>query len=503
MLQGHTQPVFTVAISPDNHWLATGGFDGETRLWDLTAGNPAAHPVVLGGHMGPILSVAFSPDGRWLATGSQDKTARLWNMAASDPSVASISLPGHEAGVKTIVFSPDGRWLATHGGDFLGSAGETTVRMWDLNARDPAAQPLALRASDIGATDMAFSPDSRWLGAGTIDQKIVLWDVTAGDPLTNPIILPDRGVSSTIAFSPDKHWLISGGVDGAVRLWDLTDKDFASAEPIVLRGHQKEIVDIAVNLDSRWLVTGSDDATSRIWNLAARDPAAASVPLSGHETTVMAVAISSDSRQVITAAQDTTVRVWPLRVEDLAVLACRAAGRNLTWPEWQQYFPGQTYHKTCASLPVPPSVIAGTLERARAAVQAGRSRDASSALAQATTWAIERHSRSMTEGVCLQGSLDGLARVVMAACEHAVSLSPDSGRAHDDRGIARALSGDRAGAIEDLTRFVQWLSENNIDDSRRGKFEAWLTELRAGRDPFDPATLEELRKEWSIPATFK
>jgi hypothetical protein len=43
-------PSSAVCISPDNHWLVTGGDDHTVRLWDLTAKDPAANPVVLRGH---------------------------------------------------------------------------------------------------------------------------------------------------------------------------------------------------------------------------------------------------------------------------------------------------------------------------------------------------------------------------------------------------------------------------------------------------------------------
>ena len=39
-----------MAISPDNRWVVTGSADKTARLWDLSAKDPAANPVVLRGH---------------------------------------------------------------------------------------------------------------------------------------------------------------------------------------------------------------------------------------------------------------------------------------------------------------------------------------------------------------------------------------------------------------------------------------------------------------------
>ena len=69
--------------------------------------------------------MAFSADGRWLATGSPDTTARLWDLTAADPAAESIVLRGHEGWIRSVAFSPDGRWLATGSWD-------RTVRLWTL-----------------------------------------------------------------------------------------------------------------------------------------------------------------------------------------------------------------------------------------------------------------------------------------------------------------------------------------------------------------------------------
>jgi WD40 repeat protein len=55
----------------------TGSWDKTARLWDLSAKDPAANPVVLRGHEDDVNAVAISPDNHWLMTGSADKTDEL------------------------------------------------------------------------------------------------------------------------------------------------------------------------------------------------------------------------------------------------------------------------------------------------------------------------------------------------------------------------------------------------------------------------------------------
>ena len=67
-----------MAFSPDGKTLATSGYDGLVKLWDVGAQLELA---TLRGHTADVPAVAFSPDGRTLASGSADATAKLWNVA--------------------------------------------------------------------------------------------------------------------------------------------------------------------------------------------------------------------------------------------------------------------------------------------------------------------------------------------------------------------------------------------------------------------------------------
>ncbi len=96
--------------------------------------------------------------------------------------------------------------------------------------------------------------------------------------------------------------------------------------------------------------------------------------------------------------------------------------------------------------------------------------------------------------LCWTGGLSGQARQVMEACERGVELAPDSGAFRDSRGLVRALTGDYAGAIEDFRFFVTWAKSAGYD-TMAAKREAWIAALKAQRNPFDEATLEELQNE--------
>jgi WD40 repeat protein len=61
--------------------------------------------MVLRGHDGVVYAVAISPDNRWLVTGSEDKTARLWDLRAKDPAANPLILRARLLGVDGVTLT--------------------------------------------------------------------------------------------------------------------------------------------------------------------------------------------------------------------------------------------------------------------------------------------------------------------------------------------------------------------------------------------------------------
>src|SRR4051812_7089900 len=99
-LQGHTEWVLSVAVSPDGKTLASGGGttrERELKLWDMATGKATA---ALKGHTVEVRSVAFSPDCKTLASGGgggfQEPELKLWDVATGKEKAA---LQGHRGAV--------------------------------------------------------------------------------------------------------------------------------------------------------------------------------------------------------------------------------------------------------------------------------------------------------------------------------------------------------------------------------------------------------------------
>jgi dipeptidyl aminopeptidase/acylaminoacyl peptidase len=149
----------------------------------------------LSGHGREVTALAFSPDGRWLATGSYDSTARLWDLKADDPAENPRVLSERKGAVTALAISPDGRWLATNSYD-------GTARLWNLKAAEPGQTARVLSGHEGSVTALAISPDGRWLATAS------RWTCTDPDGEATTCILapsPADADAPAVESAPDSE----------------------------------------------------------------------------------------------------------------------------------------------------------------------------------------------------------------------------------------------------------------------------------------------------------
>ncbi|MEM7539218.1 MAG: tetratricopeptide repeat protein, partial [Chloroflexota bacterium] len=86
--------------------------------------------------------------------------------------------------------------------------------------------------------------------------------------------------------------------------------------------------------------------------------------------------------------------------------------------------------------------------------------------------------------LCRQATQHGFAPAALPFCDQAVTLKPDNGILRDSRGLARALTGDVAGAIDDFEAFVAWAERYQYPADFIERRQTWIEELEAGSQWF-------------------
>jgi cytochrome c len=210
--EGHTAPIVSIAVSPDDKTLASASWDRTVRLWRLDGGEARA----LTGHQDNANGVAFMPDGRALVSAGYDATIRIWPVAGDGaPLVATLPSP-----LNCVAVAPDGEIIA-------GAANGTVYFL------SPEGKPRgAVEAGQTPVISVAVSGDGKLVAAAGIRGSVAIIE-RATRTLARTLVGPGLPVWS-VAFFPDSRMLLTGGTDRLVRRWNaITGEPIGS---VVLAG---------------------------------------------------------------------------------------------------------------------------------------------------------------------------------------------------------------------------------------------------------------------------
>ena len=297
--------VRSLAFSPDGTALAAAVGDeaGTIRLYEAGHGLPLR---TLEGHESIVWGMAFSPDGRFLASASRDFTAKIWDWQ-SGTLVQSLAFPNE---VTAVAFSPDSRTLAVGGVDELPGTAlqDATIWTFDVDTWEPGLE----FAEFWNIPDIVFSPDGGLIVGGGISRNVRVW--RAGDGVLQ-FILYHAGQVSSIAISPDGSTVATGLCQqstnnqctiGAIWLWDLASGQLLEK----LADFPEGVVDVEFSHDGSAVIGGSRDGTLRAYRMSDYELLLATTSSVGSSpAAIIAMAISSDGRFLATAGNG-RINMW-------------------------------------------------------------------------------------------------------------------------------------------------------------------------------------------------
>ena len=368
---------------------------------------------------------------------------------------------------------------------------------------------------------VSFSPDSQMIASASRDGTVKLWDIEGTELQT---LKGHNGWVRSVSFSSDGQIVASGSDDRTVKLWDIEGTELQT-----LRGHSGWVRSVSFSSNGQFIASASQDGTVRLWNLNTKDlivrgcswlknylmnnpepleelkvchhkislaQAASALVRKGEE-----IAKSGDVKEAIekfrTALEwDTNLDFDPAtRAQQFQLIGegeklAKDGEFNQAVAKFQaalkldfifNFDPETEARKIAAPALVERGYILVNIDKIEEAIAAyTKAQDIDPELEiSAILWNL----------LCWNGSLQGYAANVLDACETAVNLAPESGNIRDSRGLARALTGDFEGAIEDFQAFVDW----TFNDGEKAQRQHWIESLHAGENPFTPEELEHLR----------
>lgn len=202
---GHNDVVYAAVLSPDEKYVATGGYDRRILIHDTTTGQRVRE---LNGHNGAIFDLQFSPDGNLLASASADATIKVWNVETGER-FDTLSQPQSEQ--YSVRISPDGSSI-------YGSGADNRIRKWDLVSKTkPQINPLLVSrfAHEGVITSMLTSANGAVLATTEENGILKIWNAAQMHEIDALDIQSDR--VTCLAFTPDATELIAGTVNGRLR----------------------------------------------------------------------------------------------------------------------------------------------------------------------------------------------------------------------------------------------------------------------------------------------
>ncbi|ORC91834.1 uncharacterized protein TM35_000054300 [Trypanosoma theileri] len=244
---GHTADITSIAFntkqSESYMLLFSVSSDENLRLWDvgmhvipnLLTSSTSSTPVIFthrsginAAHEGIIYTMAVAPNDQYVATAGKDKNINLWTITGKKI-YRDASLKGHRRAVSSLAFSPADRVLAS-------ASNDGSVRLWSLVSLTCVK---TLQVDRTPVLQVAFFNAGTQLVTGNAEGVLRVWAIGASEAVWSGETHDDKIWALSVVEKDDASVVfLSGSADGVL----VATEDYTAEEADRVRNERHEMI---------------------------------------------------------------------------------------------------------------------------------------------------------------------------------------------------------------------------------------------------------------------
>ena len=292
ILKGHNKPITKMCVSNEGKTIITGGSDGRVIEWSAADG--ITRSVGGDGHGSQINGLAPVKANKAIASVGLDDSLRFIDQdtvtySSSVPPLKLKSQPRgvHNEGELTAIASLDSVMLVKSG----------SVLQDEKVDYEPSCISISKNLESLAVGDSGQ------------DKSIHIYEINGGQSMTMKKKIMLTGPVTDVAFSPDGKYLVAADGNRKVSLFK-TDSDYEKGNPREWGFHTARVNCIGWSPDSNFVASGGLDCSIIVWSV--QQPEKHLIIKSAHVQSQITGIKWLDGNTVVSCGQDGNVKTWDI-----------------------------------------------------------------------------------------------------------------------------------------------------------------------------------------------
>ncbi|KAK0157336.1 hypothetical protein PV328_011090 [Microctonus aethiopoides] len=286
IIKGHNKPITVLTLSPNRETIYTGSHDGYITNWNAKTGennrvNGQGHGNQINGIKAAndllytagiddtirAIDIATNTykDSMTIKLDSQPRGLDIFNNIVVTASIRQIHLTqdGKKISKLPIDYEPSSVSVNNENGDVaIGSSSDNKVYLYNLCGNSLTFKSELAHLGPV--TDVAYSPDNKYLVACDANRKVVLYMVPEYKLAHNREWGFHNARVNTVAWNMDCTMVASGSLDTTIIIWSVTNP---AKHTIIKNAHPQSQITRLVWLDEENLISVGQDCNTKIWRV--------------------------------------------------------------------------------------------------------------------------------------------------------------------------------------------------------------------------------------------